>query len=70
MAANFADNNFICIFVNENFRISNKISLKYVRQGLTANTPSLVQVMGCRQTGDKPLSEPMMVQFTVTYMRH
>ena len=30
MAAIFADNIFMCIFLNKNFWISNKISLKYV----------------------------------------
>ena len=28
---------FKCFFLNENFRISNKLSLKYVAQGLIAN---------------------------------
>ena len=32
--------------------------------------PSLVQIMACRLFGDKPLSEPMIVQSTDTYMRH
>ena len=58
MAAIFTDDIFNCIFLNENFRISNKISLKYVPYGLIDNKPSLVQIMGCRQIGDKPLSEP------------
>ena len=31
---------------------------------------SLVQIMACRLFGDKPLSEPMIVQSTDTYMRH
>ena len=26
--------------------------------------------MACRQTGDKPLSEPMMAYFTDAYVRH
>ena len=29
-----------------------------------------VQVMTCRQTGDKPLPEPILTQFTNTYMQH
>ena len=33
MASIFADDMFVCIFVNRNFRISNKISLKYVPYG-------------------------------------
>ena len=32
------------------------------------NIPALVEIMAWRQTGDKPLSEPMMVKFT--YLRH
>ena len=58
--ANFADNIFKCIFTDEKFWISNKISLKYVPYVLIDNKPSLVQIMGCCQTGDKPLSEVMM----------
>ena len=57
----FADHSFICIFVNENFRILDKISQRYVPEGLIESKPLLVQIMGCRRTGDKLLSEPMMV---------
>ena len=64
----FCRQHIICLFLNENFCISNKISLKYVLYGLMNNKPSLVQIMDCRQTGDKPLSEPMTVEFTDTYM--
>ena len=42
IAASFADDIFICIFFNENFRISNKISLKYVPWGIIVNKPSMV----------------------------
>ena len=42
-------------------RISIKISLKFVPKGPINNNPSLVQVMAWRRSGDKPLSEPMMV---------
>ena len=34
------------------------------------NKPALAQVMVCRRTGDKPLPEPMMTQFTDAYMQH
>ena len=57
----FADNTFRCIFLNENVRISIKISLKFVPKGPINNIPSLVQIMAWRRSGDKPLSEPMMV---------
>ena len=50
--------------------ISNKILLKYVPWDLIDNKPSLVQLMGCRPSGDKPLSEPMMVEITDAYVRH
>ena len=57
----FADDTFKCIFLNENVRILIKISLKFVPKGPINNNPALVQIMAWRQSGDKPLSEPMMV---------
>ena len=41
------DDIFKCIFMNENHRISNKISLKYVLLGLTDNISGLVQWKPC-----------------------
>ena len=38
-----------------------KFSLKYVRKGPIDNNPALVQLMAWRRSGDKPLSEPMMI---------
>ena len=58
------------IFLNENVRISNEISLKYVPWGLIDNMSALVQIMAWRRPGDKPLSEPMLTQFTDAYMQH
>ena len=52
---------FKCIFVNENIWILIKISLKFVPKGQINNIPALVQIMAWRRPGDKPLSEPMMV---------
>ena len=46
------------------------ISLKFVPKGPIDNTTALVQVMAWRRTGDKPLPEPMMTQFTHVYMQH
>ena len=66
----FTDNIFRCIFVNEKFCILVKISLKFVPKGLIDNKPALVEIMAWRQIGDKPLSEPMLTQFTDAYMRH
>ena len=57
----FADDTFKRIFLNENVRISIKISLKFVPKGPINNYPALVQIMAWRRSGDKPLSEPMMV---------
>ena len=60
-ARRFADDTFKRIFLNENARISIKISLKFVPKGSINNNPALVQIMAWRRSGDKPLSEPMMV---------
>ena len=58
----FTDATFKRIFLNENDRISIKISLKFVTGGPIDNIPTLVQIMAWRRPGDKPLSEPMMVR--------
>ena len=52
-----------CIFMNEKFYISIRISLKFVPKGTIDNKIALVQVMAWRRTGDKPLSETMLTQF-------
>ena len=57
----FADDIFKCIFMNENVWIPIKISLKFLPKGPINNIPALVQIMAWRRPGDKPLSEPMMV---------
>ena len=57
----FAVDTFKRIFLNENVRISIRISLKFVPKGPINNIPALVQIMAWRRSGDKPLSEPMMV---------
>ena len=57
----FADGTFKRIFLNENVRISIKISLKFVPEG-PVNNPALVQIMIWRLSDDKPLSESMMVR--------
>ena len=58
----FADDIFKWIFLNENVWTSIKISLKFVPRGPISNIPALVQIMAWRRSGDKPLSEPMMVR--------
>ena len=57
----FADDIFKCIFLNENVWIPIKISMKFVSKGPINSIPALVQIMAWRRPGDKPLSEPMMV---------
>ena len=70
MAAILANDIFKCIFLNENVRISIKISLKFVSKGSIDNKPALVLVMAWHRTGDKPLPEAMLTQFTDAYMGH
>ena len=64
----FAHDVFICIFVNEIFFILIKISPKFVRKGVIDNNSPLVQIMAWCRIGDKPLSEPMLTQFTDAYV--
>ena len=52
------------------FSILIEISLKFVQRGSIDNKPILVQIMAWRWIGDKPLSEPMLTQFTDAYMRY
>ena len=70
MAAILADDIYKCIFLNENDRISIQISLKFFPRGQIDNKPALVQVMAWRRTGDNPLPEPMLTQFTNADMQH
>ena len=57
----FPDDILKWIFFNENVWISIEISLKFVPKGDINNIPVLVEIMVWRRPGDKPLSEPMMV---------
>ena len=70
MAAFLADDIFKCIFLNENDRIPNQISLKFIPSNPIDNKPVLVQVMAWRQIGDKPLPELMVTQFIDAYIQH
>ena len=65
-----ADDKFRYIFMNEKFCILIEISLKFVPNGPINNKPPLVSIMAWHRIGDKPLSEPMLTQFTDAYMRH
>ena len=55
--------------MNEKFYISILISLKFVLKGPIDNKSAVVQIMACRLTGDKPLSEPMLTHLTDAYKR-
>ena len=44
------------------------IPLKFVRKDPINNNQAQVQVMAWRRIGDKPLSAPMLIQFTDAYM--
>ena len=70
MAAVLADDIFKYTFLNENDIILIQVALKFVPRGPIKDTLALVHVMAWRRTGDKPLPEPMLTQFTDAYMRH
>ena len=57
----FADDILKCIFLNENVLNSIKISLKFIPKGPIHYIAALVQIMVWRRSGDKPLSEPVMI---------
>ena len=54
MAAVLAEDNFKCIFLNENDRIPIRIPLQFVPRITIDNRPVLVQVMAWCRIGDKP----------------
>ena len=64
----FPDDIFKCNFLNENGWVLIPIPLKFVPNGQINNIPTLVQIMAWRRSGDKPLSEPMMVSL-LTHIR-
>ena len=66
----FADDTLKRIFMNKNFHILIRMSLKFVPKGPIENKPALIQVMASRRSGDKPLPEPMHTQFIDAYMRY
>ena len=63
----FTDITFKCIFLNKNVRISIKILLNLVPKGPINNNPALVQIMAWRRSGNKPLSEPMILVYWRIY---
>ena len=56
--------------MNEKFGISILISQKFVPKDPIDNKSASVQVMAWHRTGNKPLPEPMLTQFTDAHMRH
>ena len=58
---------FTCIFLNENVRILINISLQFVPTGQINNIPALVQIMTLSRSGDKPLSEPIVLVYWRIY---
>ena len=53
---------FKCMFLNENIWIPIKFHWSvFLSVWLTICSPAFVQIMAWRRSGDKPLSEPMMV---------
>ena len=63
---------FKCNFVNQKFCIFIPMSLRWdlFLKGSINNISSLVQIMAWRRSGDEPLVETMLAQFTDAYMRH
>ena len=60
--ADIFETTFRNTFLNQNASMLNKISLKFVPNGLINNIPSLAQIMAWYWPGDRPLSEPMVVR--------
>ena len=57
----FPDDIFKGIFLIDDIWIAISISLKFVPKGQIDNIPALDQIMAWRRSGDKPLSDPMMI---------
>ena len=62
MARHLPEDIFKCIFFNDNTLYSIKILIKFISKVPINNIPALDQIMAWRHSGDKPLSEPMMVR--------
>ena len=65
----FRRRHFKCIYMKGIF-ISIRMSRKFVPKGQIDNKSAFVRVMAWRGTGDKPLSESMLSQFTDANKRH
>ena len=58
----FPDDTFDSIFLKENVTILIEISLKFIPKGPIYNIQALVQIMAWHWSGNKLLSEPMIVR--------
>ena len=58
LGRHFADDVFKFTFANINCWILIRSSLKYIPSGPINSNPVLVEIMACRRTCNKPLSEP------------
>ena len=56
--------------INESVWISITISLKFIPKGPIDYKSARVQVMAWHRTGEKPLPESILTQFTDAYIRH
>ena len=59
-----------CIFFNENNWFFIQFSPKTIPRGPIEHKSTLVQVMDCHWTGDKPLPEPMLTQIYDAIWHH
>ena len=66
----FSDDIFKCVFLNENIRISTKISLKFYPRNPIDNNSALVRLMAWCLVGHKPLPEPMITKLHDATWRH
>ena len=64
----FTDDIFKCVSMNEKLCILIWISIKFVLKGLIDKKSPLAEVMAWCRSGDKPLPQPMLTQFT-THIR-
>ena len=65
--AEFVDDIFKCIFLNENHRILIQISLKYIAMDPINSKSALVKMMAWRRIGTKPIFEQMMTFLNDAY---
>ena len=63
----YADDIFVCIFLNKNVRISTNISSKFISKGPINGIQASVEIMAGHKLGDKPLSEPKLLSLLTIY---